>query len=85
MKMSVYVDDLRPALWKYKQSCHLAANSSEELHNFATILGLKKSWFQNGSRPHYDLSSRKRTEAIRAGAIQISRRQMVRLLVEEIV
>lgn len=67
--MSVYVDALREWGWKYGASSHLYADTLEELHAFAARLGLKRAWFQDGKRPHYDLTAAKRTMAIRLGAI----------------
>lgn len=75
--MAVYVDSMNPCLpnpnWKWKESCHLFADSPEELHNFAYhVLGFPHSWFHSGSStPHYDLTRNKRRVAIQAGAIEI--------------
>jgi len=53
--------------------CHMMSDTSlKELHDFAQQLGLKRSWFQNGSAPHYDLSKTKRREAIALGATELS-------------
>lgn len=49
--MAVYVDDYRvPAKAGQHESrwSHLWADSQEELHAFATRLGLRRSWFQPG-------------------------------------
>lgn len=71
--MSVYVDKLRywppSSKWSYPASCHLYADSVEELHRFAESLGLKRSWFQDRPRfPHYDLTASKRKLALKKGA-----------------
>jgi len=78
--MSVYVDPLfqttRPGRgsWPYSQSCHLYADTSEELHEFAARLQLQKAWFQDKPRfPHYDLTAGKRERAIRLGAVEHTR------------
>lgn len=72
--MSVYVDEL--IKWPNAQgifkngSCHLSADTTEELHAFAKKLGLKRSWFQNHKLlAHYDLVPSKREQAIKLGAI----------------
>lgn len=82
--MAIYVDDLvsygqqaKPGAERYfgngKQSCHLTCDGNlEELHAFADSLGLRRSWFQRGSIPHYDLTPNKRAAAVRAGAQQVS-------------
>lgn len=75
--MSVYVDWLCRHGWVMRgrpvESCHLLADTLDELHAFAKKIGLKRSWFQNGSAPHYDLTASRRSEAVRAGAIELTR------------
>ena len=82
--MSVYVDPSSPTPinknWKYNYGCHLVADTVAELHAFAACLGLKRSWFQNKTMPHYDLTTNKRREAVKLGAIEISAREFVKLL-----
>ncbi len=42
-----------------KTWCHLFADTLDELHAAARMLGLKRSWFQcqpTGRHPHYDLT-----------------------------
>ena len=69
----VYVDELQ--VWAHAKhrcffegSAHLEADTLEELHDFARRLGLKRSWFQPRSVPHYDLSPAKHAQALRMGA-----------------
>jgi hypothetical protein len=72
--MTVYVDDAftRGDWGRWTGGGHLQADTSAELHAFATRLGLKRDWFQ--SRPgrpeldHYDLTRGKREQALRLGA-----------------
>ena len=77
--MSVYVDALvsypPSQSWSWVESCHLYADSVDELHAFAARIGLRRAWFQRSSNglPHYDLTRRKRQEAVRAGAIEQDR------------
>lgn len=78
----VYVDDLTPCIpnpnWRWRESCHLIADTLEELHTFAASIGMRRAWFQNDSRlPHYDLNSKRRGVAVRQGAVQLSRREFV--------
>lgn len=80
--MACYVDELwacrTTPRWPYKKACHLVADTIDELHTFATSIGLQRSWFQQHSRlPHYDLTASKRAVAIRAGAVTLSRHEMV--------
>jgi hypothetical protein len=78
--MSVYVDELvvhenvRPSLRHLGQSwCHLWADTDTELHEFAAKIGMRRSWFQpHHVRNHYDLTPRRRLEALRAGAVRQS-------------
>ncbi|GGT08169.1 hypothetical protein GCM10010156_76560 [Planobispora rosea] len=80
--MTVYVDDWRQrakvgsinAKWS-----HLVAGDQDELHAFATRLGLHRSWYQGGRRPHYDVTDSMRTRAIALGAVAISWRDLPRL------
>lgn len=69
--------------WKLGPSCHLLADSVEELNEFAISIGLKLSWFQpakGGAMPHYDLTVNKRKQAVKKGAIEIDRYQLVEML-----
>ncbi|WP_342213954.1 DUF4031 domain-containing protein [Nocardia wallacei] len=91
--MAVYVDDagiaatvgMRRARWS-----HLTADTVEELHAFATRLGLRRSWFQDPSHRkqfparlgspaaemwHYDVTEAKRRQAIRMGACPVTTAQ----------
>lgn len=70
--MSVYVDDSF-IYWRGYKWCHLQADTLDELHAFAQGIGLKREWFQKGSRPeldHYDVTESKRKLALEAGAIE---------------
>lgn len=91
--MSVYIDQListKPYFksanerWNWAQSCHMVADSEEELHAFAKRLGLKRQWFQN-KHPnprlwHYDLTTNKRRQALQLGAQEITRQQFTERL-----
>lgn len=73
--MAVYVDKLRDWGWRLGPSCHLIADTNEELHAFAATLGLKRSWFQaKTSGPHYDLTAGKRARAVELGAVELGDR-----------
>lgn len=77
--MSVYVDDL--IRWIdhgpfARGSCHMTADTLEELHAFASSIGLRRRWFQRHKiAPHYDLTSTRRATAVRAGAVELSFRE----------
>lgn len=83
--MSVYVDEMGACLqsdkWPYPQSCHLAADSVEELHAFARKIGLHRSWFQDKPElPHYDLTYGMRNRAVVFGAIEVDRKKIFELM-----
>lgn len=81
--MSVYVDPLEdysalvsrgPSVW-----CHMMADSEEELFDMARAIGLKREWYQNHNPrfPHFDLTTYMRGRAIKAGALQVSHKEMI--------
>ncbi|MCG8407783.1 MAG: DUF4031 domain-containing protein [Phycisphaerales bacterium] len=81
--MAVYVDPLMVSMknrrWRWPKACHLFADTEVELHMFASMLRLRRGWFQNKRPwfPHYDLTERKRGEAVDRGAIELTREQAV--------
>jgi hypothetical protein len=50
----------------------------EELHLFASKIGMKREWIHNSKHPHYDLTPSKRKLAIEYGAIETTARDWVR-------
>ncbi|NOT47903.1 MAG: DUF4031 domain-containing protein [Acidobacteria bacterium] len=80
--MSVYVDNLRDYGWHRGPSCHLIADSVDELMEFAVSIGLRREWFQPKSSPHFDLTAAGRKVAVEHGAIEISQRDLVKKLRE---
>lgn len=66
-------------MWKSKKWWHLMADSVEELHEFADKIGLKRSWFQPNSAPHYDVTAYYRQKAVQAGAVELDRVGIVTL------
>lgn len=78
--MTVTVDEL--VVWSHAKhrcfkdgSSHLMADTLEELHAFAARLGLRRTWFQPRSSPHYDLSPAKRARALELGAVFVPARE----------
>lgn len=76
--MSVYVDELLKhggsESFRWEHSCHLYADSLDELHAFAEGLGLKRQWFQDKAGfSHYDLTVGKRAMAVKRGAMERDR------------
>ena len=70
--MSVYVDYLGVhGNWRYGKSCHMTADTLDELHAMAERIGLQRSYFQPHPRfPHYDLNAGRREAAVCAGAVE---------------
>lgn len=74
----VYVDRLCDRGWKLGANCHLIADSLEELHEFASAIGMRRAWFQNAvSCPHYDLTTKRRAMAVLRGAVELPRVEFV--------
>lgn len=77
--MSVYVDPLCEYGWVLRgrrtASCHMTADSDEELHALASKIGLKRSWHQPPPAhfSHYDLTPSRRAHAVAAGAVELTR------------
>jgi hypothetical protein len=77
--MAVYVD---AAIWPHagRRWCHLLADDDAELHRFAAMLGIKRSSYQGPpktSAPHYDITGLERDRAVRLGAVECSREEIV--------
>jgi hypothetical protein len=60
--------------------CHLATDGTlEELHAFAASLALPRRAFHDHPRhPHYDLTLSRRTQAIAAGALEVTSKELVK-------
>ena len=60
-------------------SGHMVSTESEsELHTFAAHLGLRRDWYQEDNRPHYDLTTtRMRLRAKYHGAVVVSKKMLV--------
>ncbi|MEU9363462.1 DUF4031 domain-containing protein [Streptomyces avermitilis] len=75
--MTLYID---PPTWPGHGHLwsHLVSDVSyEELIRFADELGVPRRAFE---RDHYDLPSHRYADAVRAGAVEVSSREVVRLL-----
>lgn len=76
--MTVFVDNAKIE-WRGQNWCHLVADSLEELHAFAKLLGLKREWFQHAaSYPHYDITESLRERALLIGAIEGSNARIIK-------
>lgn len=75
--MAVYVDDAKN---KYRRMlmCHMLADTDEELHRMASLIGVDRKWWQSpviSSGSHYDICLSKRNLAVKHGAIEITAKQ----------
>ena len=80
--MAVYVDPVMEyggsREFRWPRSCHMYADTLEELHAMAKAIGMKREWFQDvPDLPHYDLVPSRRERAVRLGAVEHDRYQMV--------
>lgn len=76
--MAAYVDQLREWGWRLGPSCHMIADTLDELHAMAERIGLQRRWFQNKrSGPHYDLTRSRREKAVAAGVVELGDREFV--------
>ena len=77
--MACYVDDMRAPLGRM-QMCHMIADSHEELCAMAMQIGVARRWLQHEGtyQEHFDLSISRRERAVRAGAIEITTRELAR-------
>ncbi|GAA2223168.1 DUF4031 domain-containing protein [Streptomyces amakusaensis] len=76
--MTLYID---PPTWPGhgRLWSHLVSDESyEELHHFASSIGCPRRAFE---RDHYDVPSHRYPAAVAAGALEVSPREVVRLLV----
>lgn len=79
--MTVYVDDMyRHPLGQFgrMKMSHMIADSTEELLAMAERIGVARRWLQKAgsSYEHFDIALSKRTEAVRAGAVEITMREL---------
>lgn len=76
--VTVYVDDMRARLGRMKM-CHMAADSPEELHAMAALIGVARRHYQGD---HYDICLARRALAVRHGAREIGRRELARMVLD---
>jgi len=75
--MSVYVDDMKHGFGNMVM-CHMIADSSQELLAMADTIGVARKWVQKPGTPneHFDICLSKRRLAVKAGAMEISQREL---------
>lgn len=85
--MTVYVDDMwKTGLGKFRhmKMSHMMADSTEELLAMADRIGLNRRWIQKPGTPdeHFDVGMGLRAKAVAAGAVEVTMRDLVRLVKE---
>ena len=80
--MSVYVDDMNASYGRMKM-CHMMADSTQELLDMATVIGVDHKWIQaKGTyKEHFDIAKSKKALAIENGAIAVTQRDIGKMLV----
>jgi hypothetical protein len=80
-QMSVYVDSMEARFGRMVM-CHMVADTSDELNAMADRIGVDRKWIQHPGEPteHYDVAKSKRALAVKAGAIEISTRELALLI-----
>lgn len=81
--MTVYVDNMR-ARYQRMVMCHMAADTREELFDMCDKIGLDTRWLQYPGtwREHMDVSLSKRALAVRNGAVEVTRQELVRWMID---
>lgn len=76
--MTVYVDDMAAPFLRMIM-CHMAADTSDELLEMADKIGLDRRWIQRPGTiyEHFDVAKGKRAEAVKLGAVEVSRKELV--------
>jgi hypothetical protein len=83
--MPVYVDPILEHggsdSFRWPRSCHMYADTLEELHAMADAIGMRRGWFQDKpDLPHYDLVPGRRMRAVALGAVEHERYQLVEFM-----
>lgn len=79
--MAVYVDSTNAAFGRMTM-CHMIADTTEELLAMADRIGMQRRWIQKPGteHEHFDVAKGKRSLAVQAGAVEVSSREIVRLI-----
>ena len=85
--MPVYVDEIFNYGWKLGPSCHLYADTAAELVNFAVgKMRMEPRWMQKSKKGvlHFDLTVRRRAEAVKLGAIEIGHEEALKIILKQL-
>ena len=89
--MTIYVDDMRTPYqmkrWPFRKMLmsHMFCDpveNVEELHEMADMIGVSRQWFQwlKKQFPHYGICQSKKALAIKYGAVETTRQEMVKIV-----
>ena len=81
--MTVYVDDMK-AKYRRMTMCHMIADTREELLDMADRIGVARKWIQAQGTPmeHFDVCIKMRQRAVALGAVEVTRRELVKKCIE---
>lgn len=79
----IYVDDMKVGFGNMIM-CHMIADSTEELLKMADTIGIQKKWIQRSGSyaEHFDICLSERKLAIKAGAKEITQRELGMIITE---
>lgn len=79
--MTVYVDSMQAPFGRMKV-CHMVADTSEELLAMADKIGVQRRWLQKAGthHEHFDIAMTKRKKAVEAGAKEVTRMELGKIL-----
>lgn len=82
--MTVYVDDMwNHTMGQYRgmKMSHMIADSTKELLEMANTIGVQRKWLQSKgtNQEHFDIALSKRKLAVKAGAIEITMRELAQI------
>lgn len=82
--MTVYVDSMF-APYRGMKMCHMVADSRKELLDMVDKIGVDRKWIQHKGTPreHFDIAASKRKLAVSFGAVEVTRRELGKILKEK--
>jgi len=80
----VYVDDMK-APYKGMIMCHMIADTKKELLEMCDKIGVNRKWIQHEGtyQEHFDVCQAKRKLAVKNGAFEVTRRDLVKRIMEK--
>jgi hypothetical protein len=66
------------AQFSYMKMCHMIADSAQELLAMADRIGVQRKWLQKAGTcyEHFDICLSKRKLAVKAGAVEITQKEL---------